>query len=121
MKLSDIGADRYDEVMSKVPELIKNLAKNKDFNAMMNRGGLDPENLESARAAAGKRIMEYFPKLMLSAKKELIAYFSLLEGKGEEEYAKKMTVGSMISGVNEMVQDVAFLNFFGLYLSPDTD
>lgn len=121
MKLSDIGFDRYDEVMAKAPELIKNLAENKEFNAMMFRGDINPSDLESAKQIIQERVSEHFPKLMINAKKELIAYFALLHGVTEKEFAEKATIGDMVSGVSEMMKDVAFINFFGCCQTPNTE
>lgn len=121
MKLCDIGFDRYDEVMAKVPELIENLAKNEEFKAMMFRDDLDPSDLKAAQKLLEDRVAQHFPKLMLSAKKELIAYFALIEGVSEEEYTKNLTVGGMIGGVSDMLRDKAFLNFFGLHQTHSTE
>lgn len=124
MKLCDIGADRYDEVMAAAPELIKNLAKNKEFSAMMFRGDInvnDPETAKTAKQIMQKRVSEHLPKLMVNAKKELCAYFALLDGVSEEEFSEKMTIGTMISGITEMLNDAAFINFFGLYQTPSME
>lgn len=121
MKLCDIGADRYDEVMAAVPALIENLAKNKEFSAMMFRGDINANDLKTAKQIMQKRISEHLPKLMVNAKKELCAYFSLLDGVSEAEFAKKMTIGTMISGITEMLNDAAFINFFGLYQTPSME
>lgn len=121
MKLSNIGFDRYDEVMAKVPTLIENLAKNKEFSAMMYKGDLNPTDLESAKQMVQKRISEHFPKLMISAKNEIVAYLALLDGVTEKEFAEKTTIGEMVKGVSDMLNDVAFINFFGLYQTPNTE
>ncbi len=121
MKLSDIGADRYDKVIAAVPELIENLAKNKEFSAMMFRGDLDVNDLETATQKMQKRISEHLPKLMVNAKKELCAYFALLDGVSETEFTEKMTVGTMMNSITEMLKDAAFIRFFGLYQIPSTE
>lgn len=121
MRLSDIKADRYDEVMAAVPELIENLAKNETFNAMMFRGDLDASDLKAAQKKMTERISEYLPKLMTSAKKELVEYFALLDDVSADEYAKNLTIGSMFNGIEEILKDKVFLNFFALYQTHTTE
>ncbi len=116
MKLYDISSERYSEVMEAAPALIEKLAANEEFKAMMFKDDLDVKgDAKNAQKILSDRVLKHLPKLMVSAKTELVSYFALLNGVSEAEYAQNMTVGKVFDEILDALNDKVFLNFFYSY------
>lgn len=122
MRLCDIGSERYFEVMEKAPALIEKLAANEEFKAMMFKDDLNVEgDKKNAINVMNSRVLKHLPKLMVDAKEDLVSYFALVNGVSEEEYAEKMTIGTIFGEILEALGDKVFLNFFYSYQIPSSE
>lgn len=116
MKLSEIKDESRFGVLDEAAAIIERLGQNEDFKNMMFKDDIDGKmDKQSAARLMNKRVYANMPKLMRSAKRDIVTYLALVEGVSEEEYSKDLTLGKLFSGVVEMMNDPVFLNFF--YLS----
>lgn len=122
MRLADIKDESRFGVLDEATAIIEKLSKNEVFKAMMFKDDLNFQtDAETAKQVLNNRVLGNLPKLMKSAKSDLIAYFACVEGISEEEYTKDMTLGKIFNGVIEMLNDPIFLNFFYSYQTPSAE
>lgn len=122
MRLSDIKDEERFGVVDEAAAIIERLAKNEDFKAMMFKDDIDPKTDPKIMAQImNKRVFAHMPKLMRSAKADIVAYLAVVEGISEEEYSKDLSLGKIFNGVLEMIKDPIFINFFYLSQAPSAE
>lgn len=122
MRLSDIKDEERFGVVDEAAAIIERLAKNEDFKAMMFKDDIDPNTDPKIMAQImNKRVLAHMPKLMRSAKTDIVAYLAVVEGVSEEEYSKDLSLGKIFNGVLEMIKDPIFINFFYLSQTPSAE
>lgn len=109
MRLSDIKGERSIEVIAELIEPIANIAADKAAT-----------DLFKAQKATGKKTAEGFaervrknlPALLKTHKDDIIAIMAAINGVSREEYAKEMTLASLLGDAYEVLTDKEFLVFF---------
>lgn len=111
MKLSEIKGERVFDVIADVIEPVATIAQDKEAARLFKREK-PPKGMEP-RDFAVEKIKECMPKLVKNHKDELCAILGAIEGVSKEEYAKNVTMMTLMKNIIELLNDDEFIAFFG--------
>lgn len=110
MKLSQIKGTRCLEVIADVVEPIARIAEDKEAKAIF-APKKKPKNMTAA-AFMAQRVRKGLPSLLRNHEDDIVEILATINGVTPEEYAREMTMASLITDVMDVLLDSDFVSFF---------
>ncbi|MBR1445497.1 MAG: hypothetical protein IJ586_00210 [Alloprevotella sp.] len=109
MKLSEIKGDRTLDVIADLVEPIANIAMDDKAAALFKPS--KPAKGETPEQAFAKRVKKAVPALLKTHKADVVAILATINGVTPQQYAKDMTLATLIKDVMEVLGDEELLAF----------
>lgn len=110
MKLSEIKGDRCIDVIAEIVDPIARIAQDPEAKRLFAREK-PPEGTTPGEFFA-QRVQKSLPKLLKDHKGDIVAILAAVNGVPAKQYARKMTMASLVSDVADLVTDEGFTAFF---------